>query len=197
MALTKAAATIDEWAAITAATSREGATYDISGAYRATLTVAVARIEAEGHALGAHVVVEVRFGSTDEDWRVLTKFRGSAGTVSAIDVDAQSLGGGTTLYVSSTTNFETLFDKYFVKDGAAIGDSEIVRNNGFANDDYITCLDNLTHTHENTADVYTGVDEWVIGLPDDASAVRVLVHNDDADCDIASRTDITKITALT
>ncbi len=195
MAIGKSESNIDGWEVITAAGLRLGADHDVSAVYQAVLAIAVARVEAVAHANGALITVEVRFGTNDAGWRILTAFRSTKGTVSTIDVDASSASGGTTLSVSATANFETLNDKYFVKDNT-ISSSEIVRNNGFSSNDFITTLDNLDQTHANTADVYTKPDEFVIAIPDAASTVRVIIWNDDADCDIATKTDIIKLTGI-
>ncbi len=194
MAIAKSESTIvDVWAAVTAAAMRQGAEIDLSAVYTNVIGIAVARIEAVDHANGALITVEGKISEVHA-WRILTTFRSSAGTVATIDVDAQS--SSTTLPVSATANFETFNDKYFVKDGTDIADSEIVRNEGFDSNVSITTMENMTHTHENTSDVYTGVDEFTLVLPPGLSTARVLIWNDDADCDIATRTGLAKQTGI-
>lgn len=199
MALAKSNAAVDEWANIVAAAIREGATIDLSGNYGHVLNIAVAQIEAVAHANGVLVTVEGRFGAEDEDWRTLTEFRTAGGTAVTVNVDVESAAEATQLKVDSTggsSEFETKMDRYFVHNTVAVGNSEIVRNNGFADNDYITLLDGLKNTQETSANVYNLVDEFTVELPAALSTARVLVWNDDADCDVCSRTDIAKQTGI-
>ena len=197
MALTKSHSSIDEWAIIEPSTVRTGATITLTGAYNASLSVQLVYAEnGVAHANGGLVVIEVKYGSGDDDWHELTSFRGTAGTANAQSLDDSAASGQKVVPLGLTTNFEALFDKYWLKD-TTIADSEIVRNNGFVDDVSITVLDDLAHAHVSGEGLYDIVDQWVIALPDSVQYARVLTHNDDADGpDLASATQLAEITAL-
>ena len=198
MVLVKATASVDEWAQVAAAAIREGAAIDVSVAYEGILHIVIAHDSINAHALGAKITVETRAGDGDEDWREYAVFQTGGGTAVKVDVDVECAAAATQLKVASTggsSEFETKNDLYFVKN-AAIANSEIVRNNGFSDNDYITILDGLENTQEVTADVFNIVEQFRLELPLGCSTARVLVWNNDADCTICTKTDLEQVTSL-
>jgi len=195
MGLTKSTAPIDGWGQVAVGAIRKGNEHDVSGYYGAVLNVIIAHDSTNAHANGALVTIETRAGDEDEDWRELVTFRSAGGTAAQVNVDEECPAGSTQLKVNSTAQFETKNDQYFVKN-ASLGNSEIVRNNGFAGDDYIELLDGLTNTQEITSVVFDKVEQFAMAIPFEASRVRVLVWNDDADCTICTKTDIEKVIAV-
>ncbi len=95
----------------------------------------------------------------------------------ATKVDCDQNSSGSTLYVGSTTGFETKGDRYFVEDTNDITQCEIVRNNGFSNDDYITTLDAITTQKDSADDVFDTVVELPVYIPFGFSRARVLYDN--------------------
>lgn len=185
---TKSGAQVDEWAQIAAAAMRIGADIAIPDDMGILLEITVCHDSANAHANGALVTVEVSSNTTgDEDWSELPGgiFRTTGGTAEKDDVDVES--SGVTLYITSTSGFITKNDRYFVKN-ATIANSEVVRNNGSATDDYIVLVDALTNTQQTTADIFSVVDQQVVSVPKEFRRARVLVWNDDADCTICTRT---------
>ncbi len=193
MALTKTNAVVADWAQIAAAGIRESS-HDCSAEYSTTLGITVCHDSANPHANGVLTRIECRMGSNDEDWVLLQDWRTAGGTANTIDVDDTS--SGTTLKISATANFETKMDKYFVKDQGTIADSEVVVNNGFSSNDYVTTLDNLANAKDSADDVYDIVEEYQIRLPDEASTVRIVTWNDDADCTVVTRIVASRVTAI-
>jgi len=101
------------------------------------------------------------------------------------NVDQES--SGTSLYVDVTSGFITKFLRFFVKD-ATIANSEIGRIESWNQDDAIYPVDSLTNTHQNTADVFNKVFQWIVSVPKEFRRARVIIWNDDADCTICTRT---------
>ena len=62
--------------------------------------------------------------------------------------------------------------------------------------DTITIADDLTNTQETSAKVYDIVAEKYFPLPDDLSEAKVTFLNDDADCDVLVRVDLSSMTAI-
>lgn len=185
---------VDAWAAITAGTMREGTADQISDSYSTILYIEVAHIEAVAHA-GYAVIVEVSYA--DDNWMQLTTFSGTAETCATTQTaeDPTSAGDTTvTLDDSSTGDFDVVGRKWFIKDGT-IGNSESVRTLS-DNANVVTLCQDTLREHAVNTDVYDRVDEWAILVPFGVAWVRVLVNNTDADCDLASTTRISKVTAL-
>ena len=183
---TKSGAQVDEWAQIAAAAIRVGADVSIPDDIGFLFEITLCHDSINAHANGALVTVEVSGNTTgDEDWSELTSFRSTGGTAVKQDVDVESTGS--TLYLQATASFETKNDRYFIKNNT-IANSEIIRNNGFGSNDFVTPMDALTNTQQTTADAFNVVDQWVIRVPKEARRARVVVWNDDADCTICSRT---------
>ena len=198
MGLTKSVAEIDAWAQVAVGAIRKGAEIDLSAVYENIITVVVAHDSVNAHTNGALVTLQTRAGLSDDFWRVEQEVRTPGGTAAKVDVDADSGAGEPNperLNVVSTTNFEQMNDTYFVKNGT-IAASGIVRNNGFVNDDYIICLDDITTIYDFADDVFNIVTEYRFFVPPGASTARVLIWNDDADCTIVTRTDLEKQTGI-
>ena len=199
--ITKSGAQKDEWAQIAAAAERKGAEFTFTDDLGGVLEIFVAHDSTNAHANGAQIVVEVndQESGNDEGWiphEAFNGIRSSGGTAVKVDVDVESTG--TQLKVASTgagDEFETKMDRYFVKN-ATIANSEVVRNNGFANDDYITLLDSLSNTQQTDSDVFNIVDSWLCRVAQEFRRARVLIWNDDADCTICSMTRETKATDI-
>lgn len=187
--LTKSGAQVDEWAQIAAAGTRVGADIATTDDVGVLLEITVAHDSTNAHANGALVIVEGSGEiSGDEDWSEITPggFRSSGGTSVQANVD-QITSTDKSLYVDLTSGFITKFTKFFIKDNT-IADSEIGKTNGVGTDDYIKCIDNMTNTHQTTADVFNVVDTWIVRVPKEFRRARVIVLNDDADCTICTRT---------
>lgn len=185
---------IDAWASITAGTMREGTADSISDSYSSVLYIEVAMIEAVAHD-GVEVIVEVSYG--DDDWTKLSEFKGTAETCATTQTaeDPMSAGDTTaTLDDSATGDFDVVGRKWFIKD-ATIGNSESVRTLS-DNANVVTLCQDTMREHAVDSNCYDRVDEWVVHIPFGAAYVRVLVNNVDADCDVASTTRISKVTAL-
>lgn len=199
--ITKSGAQKDEWAQIAAGAIRKGAEFTFTDDLGGVLEIFVAHDSTNAHANGALLVVEVndQLSGNDEGWiphEAFNGIRSSGGTAVKADVDVESTG--TQLKVASTgagDEFETKMDRYFVKN-ATIADSEVVRNNGFADDDYITLLDALTNTQQTDADVFNIVDSWLCRVAQEFRRARVITLNDDADCTICSMTREAKATDI-
>ena len=198
MALTKTTTidVIDAWdtATLTAGLMRVGAAYDLSGSYDAILYIEVAMVEAVAHS-GVQVIVEVSYG--DDEWVQLVSFTGTGETPATTTInDAAVTAGDTTITLTDATtgDFDVVGRKWFIQDGT-IANSESVRTRSNSVHTITLCQD-LLRSHANSLNVYDRVDEWVVRVPFAASYVRVLVNNVDADCDVASTTRISKVTAL-
>jgi len=199
----KSGAQKDEWAQIAAAAIRIGAEFTFTDDLGGVLEIFIVHDSINAHANGAQIVVEVNDqpSGNDEGWIALESFNGirsTPGTAVQVNVDVECAAEATQLKVDSTgasSEFETKMDRYFVKN-AAIANSEIVRNNGFADNDYITLLRGLTNTQETSADVFNIVESWLCRIPQEFRRAVVIIWNDDADCTICSMTREAKSTDI-
>ncbi len=193
---TKSGAQIDEWAVVSAASIREGANTSIVDDVQIAIEITSAKVEAVAHDGEDLYTVEVSSNTSgDEDWTELVSFKGTLGTADTTTLDAEATAPTSTIPLTATTNFETLNDRYFIKNGT-IANSEIVRNNGFSSGVSITVLDNITNTQQSGLSIYNIVDQWVVSIPAEFRRYRVLVYNGDADCDIVTRTREAKATDI-
>lgn len=199
----KSGAQKDEWAQIAAAAIRLGAEFTFTDDLGGVLEIFVVHDSTNAHANGAvlTVVVNDQASGNDEGWIAHNAFdgiRSSGGTAVQVNVDVECAAEATQLKVDSTgasSEFETKNDRYFVKNNT-IANSEIVKNNGFADNDYITLLRGLTNTQETTADVFNIVDSWLCRVPQEFRRAQVIIWNDDADCTICSMTREAKATDI-
>jgi hypothetical protein len=206
-ALTKSTDVVDVFAEVTAGTAREGATYDLSTAYQATLCIDVCLSEAAAETAGGTIWVEISSNTTgDADWEVLTSFGGPTGTPFKRDLSAEEAAGQTVLStldpVTGNLNHHGKF--LFIEDATA-ANSEIVFSVSDQGDagDTITVLDGTTTTHADTGDIWSidgtasAVAQYVVNIPDTAYRVRVVYDNINATgTDFFSRARLTKITGI-
>lgn len=193
---TKTGSQLDEWAVVTAATMREGATSDIPTDLEVALEITICKVEAVAHDGECEIIVEASSNTTgNEDWTEVTTFKINAETASTTTLDAEAAAAATTVPLTATANFTTKGDKYFIKNGT-IANSEIVRNNGYSDGVSITILNGLTNTQQNGVSIYTSVEQFAFTLASPYRRVRILVNNKDADCDVVSRTRIAKVTGI-
>lgn len=175
MALTKSGIK-QNWVEIAQNDLVEGAVIDVSGNYETNLTIQVALSTETAHT-GTKMIVEVSGESSGDDaWSEhIAEIIACIGTANSVNCDQNS--SGSTLYVDSTTDFEIKGDRYFVEDTGDITKCEIVRNNGFSNDDYITTLDAITDQKDSGDDVFDIVEDHLVHIPFGYSRVRVLYDN--------------------
>ena len=193
---TKTGSQVDEWAIIAAATMRKGAEVAIPDDMQIALEVTLCKVEAVAHDGEGIVIIEVSGNTSgNEDWTEMVTFKINAETAATTTLDVEAAAAATVVPLTATANFITKGDKYFIKNGT-IADSEIVRNNGYTDGVSITILDGLTNTQQNGLSIYTTVEQFAITLPDMYRRARVLINNKDADCDIVSRTRLSKVTDL-
>ena len=193
---TKTGSQVDEWGVISAATMREGAVESIPTDIEVALEITVCKVEAVAHDGECYIIIEVSGNTTsDEDWSELVSFQINAETANTTTLDAEAAIAVTTIPLTATGDFDTKGEKFFIKNGT-IANSEIVRNNGVNAGVSITILDGLTNTQQNGVSIYTSVEQFAFVLPSMYRRCRVLVNNLDADCDVVSRTRISKVTNI-
>lgn len=194
---TKTGSQIDEWAVISAASMREGATESILSDIEVALEITVCKVEAVAHDGECYIIIEVSGNTSgDEDWTELVTFQINAETAKTTTLDAEAATTATVIPLTATGDFDTKGDKYFIKNGT-IANSEIVRNNGVNAGVSITILDGLTNTQQNGVSIYNPVEPFAFVLPSAYRRCRVLINNLDTDCDVVSRTRISKVTDIT
>lgn len=189
MALTKAVAAVDEWAAITLASIREGAPVNLATYYDAMLHIIHCLAGTTAH-LGTEIIVQIS-GNTagDEDWRDLCRFVAGVKTAFKSDFVGDEAAGQTVLSVTdpATGNLDHLFKWIFIHQTAIVADSEItylVAQSGDAGDT-ITVQDGITNAQTAAnSDVFTcdtagvsAVDIFNVQLPASANRVRVIYNN--------------------
>lgn len=193
---TKTGSQVDEWAVVSAASLREGASSDIPDDIEVALEVTICKVEAVAHDGECSIIIETSGNTTgDEDWTELVAFKINAETASTTTLDVEASAAATTVPLTATANFTTKGDRYFIKNGT-IANSEIVRNNGYDDGVSITILDGLTNTQQNGVSIYTSVEQFAMVLPSVYRRCRVLINNGDADCDVVSRTRISRVTDI-
>ena len=193
---TKTGVEVDAWAVVTAATIREGAIFDIPDDIGIAVEITRCKVEAVAHDGKAYSIVELSSNTTgDEDWTEFLSLQTQAETAVATTLDAEATAAATTVPLTTTTNMETKGDKYLIKNGTP-ANSEIVRNNGSSTGVSITILDGLTNTQQNGVGIFTTVEQYSLSIPAEYRRGRVLTINNDADCDMMTRTRIAKITDI-
>lgn len=195
--LTKSTEQALDWTSLVATANGRTPDIDLTTDLEAGLMVTVCPVEAVALADGILVIVEGRFGGPgDEDWRDLYTLRMAAGTANTIDVDVQAAAGATVLPISATANFDTAGDKFFCRNSVALENSEVVRNADTAVNVSITLADGLENTQQTSADLFDIVAEKYFPIPNTVDIVRVTYVNDDADCDVAIRVDVVRVTEI-
>ena len=196
MAATKTVAEEQAWVAITAANDANAGPVDFSTDFKGGIIVTVCPIEAVAHANGVLVIVEAEFDDANNYYRRLYELRMGAGTASLEAIGTEADPTDQILLVGSTTDFETLGDRYVIHNTVDVEKSELVTNSGFVNDTSIAIVESLINTQQTSANLYNIVAEKYFPIPDEVSTVRVLFINDDADCDVIVRVDAARMTAI-
>lgn len=136
------------------------------------------------------VVVWAKSGDTNNDWSERVRFQASGGQANA-QVLATTCGAGQPnpdrIEVSTTANFETPGDIYFLLDSGTLASSCIVVNKDYVSNDYIQAVNNLTSAYDSADYLYDIVNQWDIQLVGPIKATRVTFHNLDADATYACR----------
>lgn len=136
----------------------------------------------------------IRVSATDEGWREFINLNATGGTANAGDMDSTAASGQAVIPLTSTTNFETPGDIFFLHDAGTMADSALVIFGGtYVNDDTITVIDNLVNAYDASDYLYDVVDQWNITLPSPCDEAKVLFYNTDADCNYACRVDYSNI----
>lgn len=150
---------------------------------------------AAGDAAGVSILI--KSGTTDEDWHELVRFPATGGTANVGNCNDTTASGQAVIELTSTTNFETPGDIYFLKDEGTLADSCLVMNQGtYADDDWITVIDDLVNAYDADDNLYDIVDQWMVALPSSIQACKVLFYNTDADANYACRVKYTMVTDI-
>ena len=134
-----------------------------------------------------------------EDWRLCASLQAGGGTAVTEAVAAESAAAQNTILVAAITDWDTgLQERIFVKD-ATLVNSEVVTIIGWnvdAGNDWYICAENLANTHADTADLFSGVDEMVVHVPEGSQAVKVIFTNSALAGIYAVRVDYEKVTDI-
>lgn len=165
---------------------------------RGHITVVMAHNDANDAAANfASAIVETNSGADVNGWKEYIRKYATGGQANAQQLDAATgLGQGepARVYVGSTTNFEIPGSQYFLKDAGTLANSCLIRNVGYANDDYIINIDNLAKLYDNADFVYDIVDIWKIKIPPETQQLRVIFTNPDGDATYACKIDYSLVT---
>ena len=185
---------VDDWQDVLAGTLAVGNAEDISGDYESMLYIELVPTDANPQS-GVDVIIEVSYA--DDNWVELGTFK-SKGSFSATTAFTADKSAGTSIVqLDNTGGFSDNGIKWFIKDAADITKSETVTTMGLITGDPILA-NGLKHGHLATTPCWVAImiDEWVIALPQEASQVRVLINNTDADGDVTFTTRISKVTGI-
>lgn len=179
------------------APSVDSGAINIPDAIGCKLHVVVAHADTnDGSTNEVFIKVMTKKGSAGEDWAVFAESRAGSGQATKEDLDAQSASGQTQIKVADTTDWDTgELERLFILDATPIN-SEVVTIMGWADNDYYIADENLTNTHETTADLLDGVDERTFFVPPEYQDVKVLFGNTDGDATYYVRVDYQLITEL-
>ena len=112
-----------------------------------------------------YISIQVKVGANDEDWRQYCQLTAGGVQATLEAIAAQSASGQTHIEVADTTDWDTgQLERLFLMDATKIN-SELVTIVGWADNDYYLAADNLTLTHEDTADLLNKVDEIPVFIP--------------------------------
>ncbi len=197
---TKGVTSLQDWTTLddTGATpSYESSAVSVADDIETTIHIIAAHQDTNAAGDEAYIAVDISSNSSgDDDWHVFVEQQLTSGTANAGDCDAESASAQANVYVTSTTNFETPGDVYFLKDVNTLADSCVCINADYANDDYITCVDNLANTYDADDYIYDIVDMINIQIPASANRFRVRAYNTDADATYAIYIRYTKVTDI-
>lgn len=199
---TKGVTQVDEWAAITATSVREGATVDISDAYDAILYVDLAATSETAHE-GTMIRVQISpTTSGDETW---TDLGGpiifGVGTAAAEAVSGTESAGQTVIEVASTTGYtvDLNVNRWVFFLNGTVANSELGYMTAFSANTSITVADGITNA-QTSSTIYNTARRYAVPLPLSANRVRVIYDNNyDADgtaSQVHSHAYIVETTAL-
>lgn len=177
-------AEIDSWQPVVAGTMVVGDSLDTSRHYSCLLYIETALVEAVAHGTGVEVIIEVSYA--DADWNTLTTFRGTIETAAASTTSGAVTDANTVIDVTdpNTGDFDVIGRKWFILD-STYANSESVKTNSLGALLAVTLTSAIQRSHVTGVAVYDRVDDWVVSIPDEVGRVRILVNNDDSDCDVA------------
>lgn len=151
------------------------------------LHIDVCHADGNAAATAAGVSIQIKSGTTDEDWHEWLRVGVTAGTANVGDCDDTSASAQAVIPLTSTTNFEMAGDIFFLKDEGTLADSCLVQLKTFTNDVSITVIDNLVNAYDADDNAYDIVDHWTIVLPASVQSSKVVFYNTDADATYACR----------
>jgi len=187
-----------DWEGLGPGNWRASADILIPDEMKIALEISSAKSEAGVHDGTDEVIIEVQSGDADlnEDWITLVSFFGSSGTVSMCTIGGSEAAGQTVLTVDTTTNFDTIGMKAYIKN-SSITLSEVVRIAGYnaTSPIVITVKDGLT-TGQSNMSMFNLVDQWIVGIPPEFKRCRVLFYNGDDDINIDTRVRLATVTDL-
>ena len=213
MALTKAGAEIDAWAEVAQNAIRNGAEYDASGLYCATLHVDCCLSSTAAHT-GTLIIVEIRSAASGNGyWHELRRWIGPTGTAIKVDLAGAQNAGNTVLGVTNpvTNNLDVDGKRLFLENTDNVVNSEIVFQVANSGDDgdTITIAPGLANNQSGNSDFYTidaaltaspneAVGQYHVALPDECLAVRVRYVNkyDNDGATVHTRTRISGTSAV-
>lgn len=162
--------------------------------------LSITTCHADANAAGANYVTIKIYGcfgsdpAVPENWRVIGTMQAGGGTATKVDVGTSSAAGQKELLVADTTAWDTgLQERIFVLD-ATPANSELVTIAGWHDNTHYTCLNNLSQTHANTADLLDGVTAQTFILPNELRYYEVVWSNSDDDATYYVRADIGAVT---
>lgn len=165
------------------------------GAIDVELSIKVAHIDTNAAGIN-FVTIKVlgKYGPNDEDWGLLSQIQSGGGTAVKEDLNALSAAGQNRIEVADTTDWDTgLGERLFLLD-ATLVNSEIVEIFGWIDADCYLAIDNLTNSHQNTADLLNGLSEHRVYIPNGIRYVKVVFHNSDDDAEYAVKVDFSRVT---
>lgn len=196
---TKSIASVDEWAAVSQNSVREGSISDISGCYASALHIDIALSSTTAHT-GTKIEVQVSSNTSgDEDWTTLTHFLGPTGTANNESLGGSEASGQTVLEVASTTglydNDETRW--IFILDDT-VADSEMCYLVSHSANTSVTVQDGITNAHDASDTLYDIAENYVIQIPIEYNRVRVMYDNtyDSDGSQVHTKCRISKVTGL-
>lgn len=199
---TKAKVQLKDWTLLddtaTDAPSVDAGSFSVPDELGTILHIVVAHADTND-AAASYVTVKVltKKGTALEDWKAFVSQQAGGGQATKVDLDAQSASGQTQVKVGSTADWDTgLLERLFILDTAAPTASEIVTIVGWSDNDYYTADENLSNTHENTADLLNGVDELTVSVPREFQDIKVLFGNSHGTATYYVRVDYERITEI-
>lgn len=187
----------DNWTAVAADTLVTGAAIATSDSYATIINVEMAASEATAITAG-EVTWWLEISADGYFWQkmpvggAMTAETPAATTINdaAVAADDTAL----TLTDATTGDFDERGRKWLIIDGT-LANSESVRTKSNSTHTVTTCA-TLKRNHANGLTVIDRVEEWSFVVPFGAAKARVVVLNEDADCDVVFSSSVMKVTAL-